>query len=181
MRYASIRSMDISNGEGVGVSLFVQGCHFHCYSCFNQETWDFNGGKEWTENIKNKFMKLIDQPYISRISFLGGEPLADENVKTVFKIIEEIRSTYPDKKIWLYTGYVWEYIFRRTSSFISKDSATNFKRRETIKLCDVVVDGQFINSQKDMNLRFKGSSNQRVIDVQESLGEHKIILYKQKG
>ena len=181
MRYASIRSMDISNGEGVGVSLFVQGCHFHCYSCFNQETWDFNGGKEWTENIKNKFMKLIDHPYISRISFLGGEPLADENVKTVFKIIEEIRSMYPDKKIWLYTGYVWEYIFRGTSSFISKDSATNFKRRETIKLCDVVVDGQFINSQKDMNLRFKGSSNQRVIDVQESLGEHKIILYKQKG
>ena len=181
MRYASIRSMDISNGEGVGAALFVQGCHFHCYSCFNQETWDFDGGKEWTEDIQNQFIKLIDHQYISRISFLGGEPLADENVKTVFKIIEEIRSTYPDKKIWLYTGYVWEYIFRGTSSFISKDSATNFKRRETIKLCDVVVDGQFIDSQKDMNLRFKGSSNQRVIDVQESIGEHKIILYKQKG
>ena len=104
--------------------------------------------------------------------------MADENVGTVFKIIEEIRSIYPDKKIWLYTGYVWEYIFRGTSSYISKDSATNFKRREPIKLCNVVVDGQFINSQKNMNLRFKGSSNQRVIDVQKSLEQNKVILHK---
>lgn len=178
MRYASIRSMDISNGEGVGVALFVQGCHFRCYSCFNQETWNFDGGKEWTEDTKNKFIELINHPYISRVSFLGGEPLADENVGTVFKIIEEIRSIYPDKKIWLYTGYVWEYIFRGTSSYISKDSATNFKRKETIKLCNIVVDGQFINSQKNMNLRFKGSSNQRVIDVQKSLEQNKVILHK---
>lgn len=181
MRYASIRSMDISNGEGVGVALFVQGCHLHCYNCFNQETWDFNGGKEWNDKIENQFIALINKPYIQRISFLGGECLAEQNVRDILHLTKKIRSTYPDKKIWLYTGYVWEYIFMGTSSFISKDSATNFRRRETIKLCDVVVDGQFIDSQKDMNLRFKGSSNQRVIDVQESLGEHKIILYKQKG
>ena len=178
MKYNKIRKMDISNGPGVRVSIFMQGCAFHCENCFNKETWDFNGGKEWTEDTKNKFIELINHPYISRVSFLGGEPLADENVGTVFKIIEEIRSIYPDKKIWLYTGYVWEYIFRGTSSYISKDSATNFKRRETIKLCNIVVDGQFINSQKNMNLRFKGSSNQRVIDVQKSLEQNKVILHK---
>ena len=190
MRFASIRSMDISNGEGVGVALFVQGCHFHCYSCFNQETWDFNGGKEWTEDIKNKFMKLIDHPYITRVSFLGGEPLANENVEMVIKIIEEIRSKYSDKKIWLYTGYTLENIKQTLDSYtkipdylplclepIPVDAIYDIKRWKTVKLCDVLVDGQFIDSEKDMNLRFKGSSNQRIIDVQESLKHNKVVLY----
>ena len=105
MRYASIRSMDISNGEGVGVSLFVQGCDRHCFNCFNSETWDFNGGKEWTEETKNKFIKLIDRPYINRISILGGEPLAERNIDEVLSLIKEIRISYPEKYIWLYTGY----------------------------------------------------------------------------
>ena len=190
MRFASIRSMDISNGEGVGVALFVQGCHFHCYSCFNQETWNFNGGKEWTEDIKNKFMKLIDHPYITRVSFLGGEPLADENVKTVFKIIEEIRSEYSNKKIWLYTGYTFDNVLQELNKYteipdhltyclepIPVDAIYDILRWKAVKLCDVLVDGQFIDSQKDMNLRFKGSSNQRVINVQESLKQNKVVLY----
>ena len=105
MRYAQIRSMDISNGEGVGVSLFVQGCPFHCKNCFNSDTWDFNSGKEWTEEIKDKFMKLIDRPYIKRVSFLGGECLADQNLDGVLDLIKEIRISFPEKTIWLYTGY----------------------------------------------------------------------------
>lgn len=110
MRYAQIRSMDISNGEGVGVSLFVQGCPFHCKNCFNSETWDFNGGKEWTEKTKNKFMELIDRPYIKRVSFLGGECLAEQNLDEVLKLIQEIRISFPEKTIWLYTGFEWDQI-----------------------------------------------------------------------
>ena len=110
MRYAQIRSMDISNGEGVGVSLFVQGCPFHCKNCFNSETWDFNGGKEWTEETKNKFMELIDRPYIRRVSILGGEPLHENNLSEVLSLVKEIREKFPDKTIWLYTGYSIEDI-----------------------------------------------------------------------
>ena len=110
MRYAQIRSMDISNGEGVGVSLFVQGCPFHCKNCFNSETWDFNGGKEWTEKTKNKFMELIDRPYIKRVSFLGGECLADQNLDEVLKLVKQIRISFPEKTIWLYTGFCWNDI-----------------------------------------------------------------------
>ena len=95
MRYASIRSLDISNGERVGVSLFVQGCDRHCFNCFNSETWDFNGGKEWTEKTKNKFMELVDRPYIKRVSFLGGECLADQNLNGVLDLIKEIRIFFP--------------------------------------------------------------------------------------
>lgn len=106
MRYAQIRKMDISNGEGIGISLFVQGCHFHCKNCFNQETWDFKGGKEWTPAVEEGFIKLAGKPYIKRISILGGEPLADENVKAVYDLIVHLREIYGDsKEIWLYTGY----------------------------------------------------------------------------
>ena len=94
MRYAQIRSMDISNGEGIGVSLFVQGCHFHCINCFNSETWDFTGGKPWTDSTEEKFLQLIDRPYIKRISILGGEPLADENVETIYTLINKISAGY---------------------------------------------------------------------------------------
>ena len=103
--------MDISNGEGIGVALFVQGCHFHCYNCFNPETWDFNGGKEWIQEVEDKFIELASRPYIQRISILGGEPLADENLDGVLKLVNKFRLLFPDKTIWLYTGYTWEDIF----------------------------------------------------------------------
>ena len=100
MRYAQIRNMDISNGENIGVSLFVQGCRFKCKNCFNKETWDFSGGKEWTKEIESKFFELIDRPYIKRISILGGEPLADENAEEVLNLIKEIKGRFPTKDIW---------------------------------------------------------------------------------
>ena len=103
MRYSSMRNLDISNGEGVGVSLFVQGCPFHCFGCFNSDTWDFNGGKEWTEKTKDKFIKLIDRSYIKRISFLGGECLAEQNLDEILSLIKLIRNSFPEKTIWLYT------------------------------------------------------------------------------
>lgn len=177
MRYAQIRSMDISNGEGVGVSLFVQGCPFHCKNCFNSETWDFNGGKELTEEIKDKFLKLIDRPYIKRVSFLGGECLAEQNLDEVLSLIKEIRISYPEKSIWLYTGYSYSKIFRGQLSCLSQEGLNNFKRREIIKLCNVLVDGKYIDKQKDLTLAYRGSKNQRVIDVQKTLAQNKIILY----
>ena len=194
IRYASIREMDISNGEGVGVALFVQGCPFnpHCYNCFNPDTWDFNGGKEWTPEIKDKFLELIDRPYIKRVSILGGEALADENLNDIFDLISEIKRRFSDTKtIWLYTGYTLklsklnyidptdnyktkqDYNFYTTEQ--NKNIMSNFLISEVIEKVDVVVDGRYIDSQRDISLKWRGSSNQRVISVQESLKQGKVI------
>lgn len=152
MRYNQIRECDIANGFGIGTALFVQGCHFHCKNCFNQETWDFNGGKEWTDEIKNKLLEISDKPYITRISILGGEPLADENLDDIEDLIYAIRDKFGhDKNIWLYSGYVYE----------GMDS----KRKSIVDMCDYLVDGLFIDELKDYSLQFKGSKNQRVINI----------------
>lgn len=181
MRYAQIRSMDISNGEGVGVSLFVQGCPFHCKNCFNSETWDFNGGKEWTEETKNKFMELIDRQYIRRISILGGEPLHKNNLSEVLSLVKEIREKFPDKTIWLYTGYSIEDIvnFNTNSYSVVQQyfDIDNFVRKDILIYINVLVDGEYIDEQKDLSLKFRGSKNQRVIDVKETLKQGKVVLY----
>lgn len=178
MRYASIRNLDISNGEGVGVSLFVQGCDRHCFNCFNPNTWDFNGGKEWTEETKNKFIKLIDRPYINRISILGGEPLAEQNLDEVLSLIKEIRISFPKKTIWLYTGYKLSKIIKQEQhEKVSGIPDVWSKRWEIIKLCNIVVDGEYIDEQKDLTLKWRGSKNQHVIDVKQSLAQNKMVLY----
>lgn len=168
MRYASIRSMDISNGEGVGVSLFVQGCHFHCKNCFNQDTWDFSGGKEWNREIEDEFMKLVSRPYIKRVSLLGGEPLADENVLDIMRLINRIKTECPDKKIWCYTGYTWEQIFPIVNPYLNLTQA-EMTRQNVVKNCDILVDGRFVEEEKDLSLEFRGSKNQRIIDVKERI------------
>ena len=165
MRYALIRKMDISNGPGVGVSLFVQGCHLHCKGCFNSTAWDFNGGKEWNDDVKQKFLELASRPYIKRISILGGEPLSPENSYDIYELITEIKDKLPDKVIWLYTGYLFEYAINNKSN------------RKILELCDVVVDDRYVEELKDIGLPWRGSSNQRVIDVQETLKQNKIVLY----
>ena len=184
MRFASMRNLDISNGEGVGVSLFVQGCDRHCFNCFNPDTWDFNGGKEWTEGTKNKFIKLIDRPYINRISVLGGEPLAEQNLDEVLSLIKEIRISFPEKTIWLYTGFCWNDIMCSFAGLQAdcvvldkKDIEAWEKRRKIISNVDVLVDGEYIDEQKDLSLKFRGSKNQNCIDVKQSLTQNKIVLY----
>ena len=181
MRYAQIRSMDISNGEGVGVSLFVQGCPFHCKNCFNSETWDFNGGKEWTEEIKDKFMKLIDRPYIKRVSFLGGECLAEQNLDEVLKLVKQIRISFPEKSIWLYTGYKFEQIkdaFMESKKWLQASwKHYAITRWKIISNVDVLVDGEYIDEQRDLTLAYRGSKNQHVIDVKQSIDQNKIVLY----
>lgn len=181
LRYAQIRSMDISNGENIGIALFVQGCHFHCYNCFNKETWSFNKGYKWTDEAETRFFELINKPFISRISILGGEPLADENVEAVLNLINKISVSFPEKTIWLYTGYTWDELF---STSYEKDyicttttDRVNLYRRHIVKNCDVLIDGRYIDSERDLTLKWRGSKNQRVIDVQKSLTEGKVINF----
>ena len=206
IRYASIREMDISNGERVGVALFVQGCHFHCYNCFNTETWDFNGGKEWTPEVKEKFLELIDKPYIKRVSILGGEPLADENLDDVLDLVTEINKRYnfqkvdsanpckmsvsevenpneirlsvPNKSIWLYSGYDYQKVMRQLPNLATKENYNMYKRQQIIKQCTVMVDGRYIDSQRNPSKKWAGSDNQRVLDIQQSLQKGEIVLWK---
>lgn len=179
MRFAQIRSMDISNGEGVGVSIFVQGCDKHCFNCFNSETWDFNGGKEWTEETREQFIKLIDRPYIKRISILGGEPLAKQNIDEVLSLVNEIRISYPQKNIWLYTGYSIEDIINFNSVSQQNFDRDKFIRNSILTYIDVLVDGEYVDEQRDVSLAYRGSKNQRVIDVQKTLTQGEIVLYLQ--
>lgn len=165
MRYALIRKMDISNGPGIGISLFVQGCHFHCKGCFNSIAWDFNGGKKWDIEAKQKFFELASKPYIKRISILGGEPLATENVEDVYELLMEIKDKFPNKVIWLYTGNNFE------------DIVDDHVYRKVLEQCDVIVDGRYVEESKDISLPWCGSTNQRVIDVRATLKQNKIILY----
>lgn len=186
MNYALIRQLDISNGEGIGVALFVQGCHFHCRNCFNQETWDFYGGKVWTDDSERLFLKIADKPYIKRISILGGEPIASENVDAVLELVCRIRSLMPQKMIWLYTGYTWEDIWDSDARIILDDGIVcnggidlrHNKMQDVVRQCDVLVDGQYIDEKKDLSLKWRGSSNQRVIDVQKSLQRWEVVLWE---
>lgn len=164
MKYAKIRKMDIANGEGVRVSLFVQGCSFHCKNCFNQETWDFNGGKEFTTAEIQKIIELADKDYIAGLSILGGEPLHNNNVDEVFHIVATFKEKFPNKDIWLWTGFKFE------------DAIKDSKRKFILRNIDVLIDGQFEEDKKDLTLKWRGSSNQRVIDCKKSLAENKIIL-----
>lgn len=148
MRYASIRSMDISNGVNVGISVFIQGCPApHCKGCFNPETWDFCGGKEWTEEVENKFFELANKPYIKRISLLGGECLAENNITDVTILAKKCKEKFPEKEIWLWSRYDFE-------TYISK--------LEIIQYVDYVIDGRYIEELKDASLLYRGSSNQNI-------------------
>lgn len=182
MKYANILNFDVVNGKGIGVSIFVQGCHFHCFNCFNTELWDFNGGSEWTEETKNCFFKYIDKPYIQRISILGGEPLDTENVKDVLSLVNEIKFKFPTKIIWLYSGYTWEDIwsnFNIVFDDFTEQIYYEYKvRQQVLKKCDYLVDGQFKDTLKDLTLPFRGSSNQRIIDIQKSIEHNTIILWE---
>lgn len=164
MRYAKIRKMDISNGEGIRVSLFVQGCSFHCKNCFNQETWDFNGGKEFTTEEVDKIIKLANKDYIAGLSILGGEPLHPNNIESVSMLCEYFKFKYPEKTIWIWTGFKYEDILKKENNY------------NIFNYIDVLIDGQFEEDKKDLTLKWRGSSNQRVIDCKKSLAENKIIL-----
>lgn len=177
MNYSGISECDVLNGTGFRVVLFVSGCSHRCYNCQNPKTWDKNFGHPFTEKTKQYIFNCLDKDYIDGITITGGDPLYENNLDEVLKLVQEIRISFPEKTIWLYTGYSYSKIFRGQLSCLSQDGLNNFKRREIIKLCDVVVDGEYIDEQKDITLKWRGSKNQRCIDVKQSLTQNKVVLY----
>ena len=162
MRYNKIRKMDVSNGPGVRVSIFFQGCAFHCKNCFNPETWDFEGGNEFTEETINRVLELCEPAHIKGLSMLGGEPLHPNTIEAATALAKAFKERYPEKNLWIWSGFTFE-------EYISK--------QEIVKYVDVIVDGQYKDELHDFRLRWRGSSNQRVIDVQKSLKKGKVVLY----
>lgn len=177
MNYSGISECDVLNGTGFRVVLFVSGCSHRCYNCQNPKTWDKNFGHPFTEKTKQYIFNCLDKDYIDGITITGGDPLYEYNLDEVLKLVQEIRISFPEKSIWLYTGYSYSDIFRGQSSCLSQEGLNNFKRREIIKLCNIMVDGEYIDAQKDLSLKFRGSKNQNCIDVKQSLAKNKMILY----
>lgn len=168
MRYAGINPADIVCGVGVGIAVYVQGCEFHCPGCFNPQTWNFLGGKPWNEEMDDQFVQNLKRPYIKRLSILGGEPLHPKNLSGVQHIIKEADETKSLKK-WIFTGYTWNEI-------MSDSSASGVIRREILNKIDYLVEGRFIEELKDLTLKFRGSSNQRILDVKKSLESGTVVL-----
>lgn len=162
MRYNKIRKMDISDGPGVRVSIFMQGCTFNCKECFNPETHDFNGGKEFTDETINRVLELCENENINGLSILGGEPLHPKNIEATTKLAKAFKEKLPNKDIWIWSGFLFD-----------KD----LKDKEIMKYTDVLVDGRYVDELRNPTLKWKGSENQRVIDVQKSLNSDEIVLY----
>ena len=164
MKYNKIRKMDISNGPGVRVSVFMQGCVFNCKNCFNPETHDFNAGKDFTDETIDKILDLCNNDYIVGLSILGGEPLHPKNIEGSTKLAKKFKETYPQKNLWVWSGYLFEEYL---------------KDKEIINYIDVLVDGQYNDDLHSPILKWKGSSNQRVIDIKKTLKKDKIVLYEE--
>ena len=166
MNYASIKNCDIANGPGVRISLFVSGCTHHCKDCFNQEAWDFDYGQVFDQSVMDHILELLQPGYIRGITYLGGEPLDPRNQGGLLELSRQIKARMPEKSIWCFTGYVWEHLPR-------VPGVTD----ELLSLCDVLVDGPFVAAKKNLSLRFRGSENQRLIDVPRSLAEKQVVLW----
>ena len=166
MRYNLVRKMDIADGPGVRVSIFLQGCEFHCYNCFNPETWDFEGGDELTDEVIDRVIELCSEEYVQGLSILGGEPMHPKNIAGTTKIAKAFKTVYPNKNLWVWSGFTFEVLQKR------KDA------QEVLTLIDTLVDGQYKDELHDFRLEWRGSSNQRVIDVQKSLKTGAIVLFE---
>ena len=164
MYYSDIHRRDIANGTGVRVSLFVSGCTHRCRGCFNPETWDFKNGQPFTEETENELLDLLAPDYIEGLTLLGGEPMEPENQRALLPFLRRVRAAYPHKSIWCYTGYTYERDLLAPSR--ARCEATD----EMLSLIDILVDGEFIESEKDISLAFRGSRNQRIIDLNEKRG-----------
>lgn len=164
MRYAQIREIDVANGPGIRVSLYTQGCRRHCPFCFNEETWDFNGGLPFTEKEEDAIITLVNKPHIAGLTILGGEPMEKESRPAILHLLKRVRQECPNKNIWLYSSFLYE----------------DFKNFDEpiLDYVDVLVDGMFINDLKDPHLRFRGSSNQRLINIPETKAKGEIVLFE---
>ena len=172
MNYAAIKKRDIANGIGVRVSLFVSGCTHHCKNCFNREAWDFSYGKPFTKDVEDEILGYLEPSFINGLSLLGGEPFEPQNQRALVGFLERTRKMFPKKDIWCYTGYTLE------TDLLSESRARCEVTDEMLSMIDVLVDGEFIDELKNINLRFRGSENQRIIDLPETLRSGKTVFSK---
>lgn len=173
MNYATIKWYDIANGEGVRISLFVSGCTHYCKNCFNKIAWDFEYGEKFDKAVQEKIFKELGATYIAGLSLLGGEPLEPQNQADLLPFVKEAKRRYPEKSVWCYTGYLFD---AETGALQEADKNTEHTK-ELLSLVDVLVDGAYVEELHDIRLKFRGSSNQRVIDVKRSLAAKACILY----
>ncbi len=172
MNYAEIKNCDIANGPGVRVSLFVSGCTHHCPGCFNQVAWDFDYGKPFTQETIDSILAMLQPGYIKGLTLLGGEPFEPENQPAVVELLRQIKAKYPEKSIWAFSGYLFD------RDILAGRLGPWEITREYLSYLDVLVDGPFVESRKNLSLRFRGSENQRIIDVPASLAENRIVLWQ---
>ena len=207
MNYIKIDTEDVCNGDGLRVVLWLSGCSHHCYNCQNPQTWDANSGIPFDESAKKELFRELDKDYISGLTLTGGDPLFESNLDGVLDLVTEfnkrynfqkvdsanpckmgvsevenpdkIRLSFPNKSIWLYSGYTWNQVMNPviTDDFNPSRDELLDKRKEIVKQCNILVDGKYIDSQRDITLKWRGSSNQRVIDTRKSLEQNKVVLY----
>ena len=173
MNYSAIKNCDVANGPGVRVSLFVSGCTHHCKDCFNAETWDFKFGEEFTKEQEDKIIELLKPTYIKLFSLLCGEPIEPSNQRVLVGLLKRIKETYPEKTIWCYSGYLLDEELKKESR--ARCEVTD----EMLSYIDILVDGEFKAELKDLRLRFRGSSNQRIIDLKETFASGDIVWWKE--
>ena len=167
MNYHNIKTDDMLNGDGLRVTCWVSGCSIGCFNCYNPQTWDFDSGIPFTEETMQEILYDLSKPYIKGLTLSGGHPLDPHNAPEVLEIIKRVKMVFPNKDIWIYTGYVWEDII--------KDSTL----KEILKCTDVLVDGAYVDELRDISLAFRGSSNQRIIDVKKTLNSNEVILWQE--
>lgn len=173
MNYATIKPVDIANGPGVRVSLFVSGCTHHCKGCFNAQAWDFQYGEPFTENVQEQIFSYLDHDYMEGITLLGGEPMEPENQEGLLPFVRELKRRFPEKSIWCFTGYDFE------KDILGSMMRTSQTTRELVPLFDVMVDGKFEEELRNLSLKFRGSENQRILDVKKSLAAEKAVWMEQ--
>lgn len=174
MKYATIKEIDVANGPGIRVSLFVSGCTHHCKGCFNPETWNFNYGDDFTPEVEEHILEAMKPAYIKGFSLLGGEPFEPQNQEALLPFLRRVKAAYPDKTIWCYSGYDFE------KDMLTGNLGPWEVTHEMLTLIDVLVDGEFVLEKKNPNLRFRGSENQRVIRVADSLNSDTVVLWDDK-
>lgn len=175
MNYHNITYPDQNNGDGLRVVLWLSACNHHCFNCQNPQTWDVNSGIPFDESAKEELFRELDKDYISGLTLSGGDPLHEANLDGVLHLVNRFRLLFPNKTIWIYSGYRWSEIFN-DEIYLTKE-CTGWKRRKIVNQCTVMVDGRYIDSQRDITLKWRGSSNQRVIDIQQSLQKGEIVLW----
>ncbi len=171
MNFGQIYYADVANGPGCRTSFFVSGCRHHCKGCFNPETWNFDYGHVYTDEVENELVESIKESYIDGISILGGEPMEPENQPYIRKLVQRVRKEVPESKTWVYSGYTWEELTDENNA-----SCHTVDTMDILRNIDVLVDGEFHEDEKDITLLFRGSANQRLIDVQATLEQHEIVL-----